>query len=149
MRAAAVPLLVLLCGALASGSALAGKGGGKGGHAGGGHTGGHKGGAHHGGGHKGNHHHGGGHKGSHHHGGHHHHGSVAVGVGFGFSYWDPFWYPAPYYYPAQPATYIEQSAPPQPVGWWYYCESARAYYPYVNACPTGWQRVPATPPPPN
>ncbi|HQR54639.1 MAG TPA: hypothetical protein PLW72_01555 [Burkholderiaceae bacterium] len=33
--------------------------------------------------------------------------------------------------------------------WWYWCASARGYYPYVGACPEGWQRVapqvPATP----
>lgn len=31
---------------------------------------------------------------------------------------------------------------------WYWCASANAYYPYVTSCPTGWQAVPATPPPP-
>ena len=29
---------------------------------------------------------------------------------------------------------------------WYYCESAHGYYPYVASCPTGWKTVPATPP---
>jgi len=29
---------------------------------------------------------------------------------------------------------------------WYYCDSAKGYYPYVNQCPEGWRSVPATPP---
>lgn len=32
---------------------------------------------------------------------------------------------------------------------WYFCTSANAYYPYVSSCPSGWQTVPATPPPDN
>jgi len=38
------------------------------------------------------------------------------------------------------------NAPPPPAQYWYYCESAKGYYPYVTSCPEGWQRVPATPP---
>ncbi len=41
-------------------------------------------------------------------------------------------------------------APPapvqQPVQTWYYCESAKNYYPYVPSCPEGWRPVPAQPP---
>jgi hypothetical protein len=40
------------------------------------------------------------------------------------------WYGAPDPYP--------QVAAPQ---YWYYCGSAGAYYPYVAACPEGWQPV--------
>ncbi len=41
------------------------------------------------------------------------------------------------------------SAPVQPSGGtWYYCDSARAYYPYVSECKEGWRPVPATPPQP-
>src|SRR5215831_359247 len=29
---------------------------------------------------------------------------------------------------------------------WYYCKGAKAYYPYVRECPSGWQAVPQTPP---
>lgn len=29
---------------------------------------------------------------------------------------------------------------------WYYCDAAKAYYPYVAACPSGWKTVPANPP---
>ena len=28
---------------------------------------------------------------------------------------------------------------------WYYCDAAKAYYPYVSSCPSGWKTVPATP----
>ena len=36
--------------------------------------------------------------------------------------------------------------PSSPGGNWYYCESAKAYYPYVSECKEGWRTVPATPP---
>lgn len=35
--------------------------------------------------------------------------------------------------------------PPDAGQWWYYCPGAGAYYPYVSACPTGWEAVPARP----
>ena len=63
---------------------------------------------------------------------------------------------------AAPPTVAEDSAPPPPASQppvaaapppsgppsnsWYYCESSRAYYPYVNECKEGWRQVPATPP---
>lgn len=28
----------------------------------------------------------------------------------------------------------------------YYCEEAKAYYPYVQQCPGGWRQVTPTPP---
>jgi hypothetical protein len=85
--------------------------------------------------------------------------TVGVGVGLGYPVWGPYWgpwyYPPPYYYPApvivrtEPVTYIEQrTTPVAEQGWWYYCESANGYYPYVKTCPTGWRRVAPTPPPP-
>ena len=39
--------------------------------------------------------------------------------------------------------YIEQNPAPleQDSQYWYYCPSARAYYPYVGECPDGWGRV--------
>jgi hypothetical protein len=48
---------------------------------------------------------------------------------------------------------IEAPRPPvvvRPIGrppgqMWYFCESAGAYYPYVNYCAEGWRAVPATP----
>ena len=33
-----------------------------------------------------------------------------------------------------------------PSGTWYFCESAKAYYPYVSECKEGWRQVPASPP---
>ena len=83
--------------------------------------------------------------------------------------YSPFYYPptyyAPAYYPpvvlapAVPPVYVEQpqvlqsvpvqppallnpqEASPQPGTMWYYCNEARAYYPYVKSCPAGWQQV--------
>lgn len=36
----------------------------------------------------------------------------------------------------------------QPSGTWYYCDAAKAFYPYVQECKEGWRPVPATPPAP-
>ncbi len=81
-----------------------------------------------------------------------------VSLGFGFG-WPYGYYPAPYYnyppqvvvVPSQPQTYIQQeSAPPAPApaqpAYWYYCADARQYYPYIQECPGGWQRVSPQPP---
>ena len=81
--------------------------------------------------------------------------------------WGPWYYPPTYYYPPYyppyqpiviqraPQVYIEQYVPPQePVpapernNYWYYCAAAKAYYPYVNECPSGWQKVLPQPPAP-
>jgi hypothetical protein len=109
--------------------------------------------------------------GGHHHGGHHHRGhghrfhghrfrsSFVVGTGVWVGpYWGPYWggpyWGSPYWYPpygayppayapvvieSQPQTYIQQQAPAS--SYWYYCEDARAYYPYVKECPAGWLTV--------
>jgi len=79
-------------------------------------------------------------------------------------YWSPWPYPPPYYYPPynppvvveryNPPVYIEQPAPAQPapnavvtpVNYWYYCGASKAYYPYVQECPGGWQKVLPQPP---
>jgi hypothetical protein len=38
-------------------------------------------------------------------------------------------------------------APQNPTsGMWYYCDSAKGYYPYVQQCPEPWRSVPAAPP---
>lgn len=79
---------------------------------------------------------------------------VYVGVPVGVSVWGPAWYPAPYYYPpyppqvvvmppSQPPVYIEQTPPAEAATqpYWYYCASAKGYYPYVRECPEGWQQV--------
>jgi len=77
-----------------------------------------------------------------------------------------YWYPRPVYpYPDPyiPPVFVEQAPAPQPAppvqqapgqatqspgGTWYYCESAKGYYPYVPQCPEAWRPVPATPPAP-
>lgn len=98
----------------------------------------------------------GGHFGGHGHGGWH--GRVIIGGPWG---WDPWWgprYPYPYgYYPppyaVPPAVvegsseYIEQRplSEERQQGYWYYCASAKAYYPTVEKCPEDWIRVPPAP----
>lgn len=78
-----------------------------------------------------------------------------VGVYFGGPYWSPWFYPPPFYYqpqvvvvpPSPPPVYIEQQQemPAQPAAsgnqYWYYCQNAKGYYPYVKECPGGWQKV--------
>ncbi len=71
--------------------------------------------------------------------------------------------PGGYAVASQPPTYVQkpespmpqapQGAPPpapdapaQAPGMWYYCDSAKAYYPYVGECKEGWRAVPAAPP---
>ncbi|HRE17598.1 MAG TPA: hypothetical protein PLW86_11150 [Rhodocyclaceae bacterium] len=95
------------------------------------------------------------------------HWGVSIGVPL---YWQPAspyryypYYSYPYYSypysspvvvlpPAPAPVYVEQN-PPRPVtesrlpaGYWYYCPSARAYYPYVRECAEAWQPVSPTPP---
>lgn len=75
-----------------------------------------------------------------------------------------YFYPAPVYpYPdpyTPPVTVINQQPPvvvqqapaqpqsqsPPPAQFWYYCDSANGYYPYVPSCPEAWRPVPAQPP---
>jgi hypothetical protein len=97
--------------------------------------------------------------GSHFHNGSHFHSRVFVGVGVGaplfwgpaYSYYYPpdYYYAPGYYYPPPSPAYIQQGPAPaeQDSQYWYYCPSARAYYPYVNGCPEGWQRVQPSPQP--
>ena len=40
---------------------------------------------------------------------------------------------------------VAPPSPPPSNQYWYYCRSSGTYYPYVSSCPTGWERVPATP----
>ncbi len=77
---------------------------------------------------------------------------VVVGVGPAYPYgWGCGWYPRPYYpYPPavvfreEPEVYVER--PDASVeGYWYYCESAEAYYPRVPSCPEPWVKVPPAP----
>lgn len=69
-----------------------------------------------------------------------------VVAGVWYFYPEPVYpYPDPY---TPPVVVIEQSPPVavQPTQYWYYCEAAGGYYPYVPSCPGGWKAVPATPP---
>ena len=60
-------------------------------------------------------------------------------------------YPDPYVPPVVVAPVAPAPAPPPapaappPPQYWYYCESAGGYYPYVPVCPSGWRVVPAAP----
>lgn len=103
--------------------------------------------------------HGGGRSGGHFHGFHGSHFSSRVGifVGAPFGYYAPPYYYYPPYYPPivaapySPPLYIEQGssepAPAQPGGgYWHYCASSQAYYPYVKECAEGWQLVSPQPP---
>jgi len=58
-------------------------------------------------------------------------------------------YPNPYVPPLVVNSYpVAPTAPgPAPTDYWYYCRAAKGYYPYVATCPSGWEKVPATPPP--
>jgi hypothetical protein len=66
---------------------------------------------------------------------HHHQGRpVFVGGFWGYPY---YYYPAYYPYPYYDVP-LDPPAPADP--YWYYCRAAGAYYPYVQACPGGWER---------
>ena len=79
---------------------------------------------------------------------------IVVGLGPGF-WWGPRpgWYAPPpaYVYPPrvivqEPTVYIQREAAPEPPpSYWYYCESAGAYYPSVPSCPEPWVKVPPRP----
>jgi len=72
----------------------------------------------------------------------------------------PYYYANDVYYAQAPGGYVVAAPPmqasevpaaqspatPAPATW-YYCESAKNYYPYVATCNEGWRSVPATPPP--
>jgi hypothetical protein len=47
--------------------------------------------------------------------------------------------------PRPPVVMAPVVSVPPPGRLWYYCESARAYYPYVGYYPEGWRAVPAAP----
>lgn len=97
------------------------------------------------------------------------HGGVFVGGPWWYDPWWGWWpyayaygYPYPYYYPYGyypygspyppdngPTVYIQQQSPPRSEervqGYWYYCASAKAYYPTVQKCPEAWIKVPPAP----
>lgn len=50
--------------------------------------------------------------------------------------------------PRPPPVVVIPAPPPllrAPERLWYYCDSAQAYYPYVQQCYEGWRAVPANP----
>ena len=58
-----------------------------------------------------------------------------------------YFYPVvvyPYPDPYQPPV---AAVPPTAPQYWYQCSNPAGYYPYVAQCASGWQKVPATPPP--
>jgi hypothetical protein len=54
---------------------------------------------------------------------------------YGYQY--PYSYPYAY---AAPASVYATASVPAPT-YWYYCASARTYYPYISTCPEGWMQV--------
>lgn len=89
-------------------------------------------------------------------GGHWNHGYHDGRLGWwwivgGLWFFYPQWvagYPDPYTPP--PTVIVQPTAPaapstPPPSQYWYYCDAAKGYYPYVPSCAGGWRMVPATP----
>jgi hypothetical protein len=86
---------------------------------------------------------------------------------YGFRPWPVYPYYGPYYYPyagypsypapvivqQDPQVYVQQAPPaqaappsaepaqPPSTQYWYYCEAAKGYYPYIQQCPRGWMTV--------
>jgi hypothetical protein len=84
---------------------------------------------------------------SHGHRGHGHSG-VRVFINPGFvvpfgSYSEPY---APPPVVVAPAPRVSVEPAPPPPTYWYYCDAAQAYYPYVQQCPGGWRQVLPSPP---
>ena len=89
----------------------------------------------------------------------HFHGGTRVFIGVGPSFWwgppyPYYYYPPPYYVYTpppvvvqEPPVYVQQDtattqAAPAQEGYWYYCPSAREYYPTAPSCPEVWIKVP-------
>ena len=45
-----------------------------------------------------------------------------------------------------PSPQVSVEPSPLPPQYWYYCDAAQAYYPYVQECPGEWRPVLPTPP---
>jgi hypothetical protein len=88
-------------------------------------------------------------------GGRFHGGHPRVFIGSSFwwgppyPYYYPYYYPYPYtvYAPAPAPVIVEQPVytqqqPAAPEAYWYYCESAKAYYPSAPTCAEAWIKVP-------
>ena len=76
--------------------------------------------------------------------GHFHHGPrVFIGGSLFFPFYSPYYYPYDYPYAvSEPPVYVEPAQP----SYWYFCQDAQAYYPYVTSCPGGWLKVVPAPP---
>ena len=83
-------------------------------------------------------------------------GSPHPGWYYPHAYYPYAYYPPVYVYPPpavivqQPPVYVQQQPPPAPVpapppAYWYYCASARGYYPTVQTCGEPWIKVPPRP----
>lgn len=81
--------------------------------------------------------------------GHFHHGHFHGGfvIGAPTLFW-PWYPPVEDYLPPPPTEYIEPGPTGDATPYWYYCPDPPGYYPSVRVCPTGWQTVTASPPPP-
>lgn len=86
----------------------------------------------------------------------HRHAVFVVAPVWWWDPWYPYWWnpPPTYIYPSpsvvgdEPVEYIEQqpaASSSRPEGFWYYCSTAKAYYPVVPACPEQWVKVPPRP----
>jgi hypothetical protein len=96
-----------------------------------------------------------------------HHPRASVGIHFGVPMFPRHYYYPRYYYPpavvvapapmyVPPPVFIERDAPLEgshaaPAAdsgaYWYYCRDSQAYFPYVQQCPSAWDRVlPHAPP---
>ena len=89
----------------------------------------------------------------HHHHRHHSHWSSSFVIGFPLHYGHYYRYNPYWDYPRYPRTIViererrvDAGSGPPPQQYWYFCESADAYYPYVENCAEGWREVPASPP---
>jgi hypothetical protein len=84
--------------------------------------------------------------------------SATITTGIAAAVTAPFTYPYAPYSPAYappvyaappsaptpayaPPVYAAPPPPPPAPAYWYYCQSAGRYYPYVGACPGGWVTV--------
>ena len=90
----------------------------------------------------------------------HSHYGASVWIGPGPGWWGPGpWWGSPYYwgspYPyyatppvvvqQEPPVYIQPTPQPEEPSYWYYCQEAKAYYPYVKQCPSPWMKVVPSP----
>jgi hypothetical protein len=137
-----IALLGILIGVLASEPALAQRSGSSG-RSGANHSGVHRSGTHASGVHR---------SGAYHPGRSYHRGGAPVFVGTfaaASAIW-PWWFFPPYLQMATttivPLYYIEKGDDGEPADDWLYCPQTGAYFPYVEECSGGWERVPPQPP---